>query len=240
MTRLRDRVPARAPPPRARSASPCCGRPARPASTPAASSRASSQSASASTLSSGGPRLRPWPGRSGASTRVAVVREPARQPASRRCGRAARRGRRRSPAGRRRRACRRCRRRRARAGRHRRRTSRRRASAPAFDAAFSARFRSSIRSSASSRPIERRIVPGPMPARTSAASSMRKCVVEAGWMTSERQSPTLARCENSFSASMKARPCSREPRRSKLNTEPQPRGSSRLASAWSGWLSSSG
>jgi hypothetical protein len=79
-----------------------------------------------------------------------------------------------------------------------------------------------------------------MPARASAASSIRKWVVEAGWMTSERQSPTLARCENSFSASMKARPCSRLPRRSKLNTEPQPRGSSRLARAWSGWLSSSG
>ena len=69
---------------------------------------------------------------------------------------------------------------------------------------------------------------------------MRKWVVDAGWITSERQSPTLARCENSCSASMKATPCAREPRRSKLNTEPQPRGSSVRASAWSGWDSSSG
>src|SRR5205814_2962151 len=55
----------------------------------------------------------------------------------------------------------------------------------AFSATFSARFRSSIRSSASSSPIDRRIVPGVMPACASAASSMRKCVVEAGWITSE-------------------------------------------------------
>src|SRR5580698_6729277 len=75
-----------------------------------------------------------------------------------------------------------------------------------FCAAFSARLRSSIRSSGSSRPIDRRIVPSAMPAAASASASMRKCVVEAGWITSERASPTLARCENSESASMKRRP----------------------------------
>ena len=105
----------------------------------------------------------------------------------------------------------------------------------AFSAAFRARFRSSIRSSASSSPIDSRIVPGVMPACASAASSMRKCVVDAGWITSERQSPTLARCEKIFSASMKALPCEREPLRSKLNTAPAPRGSSALASAWLAW-----
>src|SRR5204863_2265558 len=62
--------------------------------------------------------------------------------------------------------------------------------APAFCAAFSARDRSSMRSALSSRPIDKRIVPAVMPACASAASSMRKCVVDAGWITSERQSPT--------------------------------------------------
>ena len=63
---------------------------------------------------------------------------------------------------------------------------------------------------------------------------MRKCVVDAGWITSERQSPTLARCEKIFSASMKALPCLREPLRSKLNTAPQPRGSSFLRQRMAG------
>ena len=40
-------------------------------------------------------------------------------------------------------------------------------------AAFSARSRSSIRSCASSRPIDRRTVPGPMPARFRSSSLMR-------------------------------------------------------------------
>ena len=65
-------------------------------------------------------------------------------------------------------------------------------------------------------------------------------VVDAGWMTSERQSPTLARCEKIFKDSISAWPCLRVPFRLKLNTEPQPRGSSFLASAWLGWPSSSG
>mmetsp|Transcript_6441 Transcript_6441/g.26462 ORF Transcript_6441/g.26462 Transcript_6441/m.26462 type:complete len:358 (-) Transcript_6441:170-1243(-) len=109
-----------------------------------------------------------------------------------------------------------------------------------FAAALRARLRSSIRSAGSSRPMDRRMVPGPMPAWRSAASSMRKWVVLAGWMTSDFASPTLARCENSFSDSMKARPCSRLPFRSKENTAPAPRGSRRWARAWSGWLSSPG
>ena len=121
--------------------------------------------------------------------------------ASRRCGRAARRGRRRRTAGGVERLA-------AGVGVGRRAGPSTTSSfiARLAPRAFSARFRSSIRSSASSRPIDSRIVPAPMPARASAASSIRKCVVDAGWMTSERQSPTLARCENSFSASMKRRP----------------------------------
>jgi hypothetical protein len=44
-------------------------------------------------------------------------------------------------------------------------------------------IRSSIKWSGSSRPIDRRMVPGPMPACANAASSMRKCVVDARWIT---------------------------------------------------------
>ena len=50
----------------------------------------------------------------------------------------------------------------------------------AFAAAARPRFRSSIRSPMSSRPIDRRMVPGWMPAATRAASDMRKWVVDAG------------------------------------------------------------
>ena len=51
---------------------------------------------------------------------------------------------------------------------------------------------------------------------------MRKCVVLAGWITSDLLSPTFAKWLNSFNASMKARPCARVPAMSKLNTEPAP------------------
>src|SRR5256885_14667534 len=54
-------------------------------------------------------------------------------------------------------------------------------------AALKARARSSMRSSGSSSPIDRRIVPGPIPASASAASLMRKCVVLAGWRSEERR-----------------------------------------------------
>ena len=76
-----------------------------------------------------------------------------------------------------------------------------RASAPAA--------RSSSRSAGSSRPTDRRIVPCVMPAAASSSSGTRKCVVEAGWITSDLASPTLARCENTRSASTKARPAAR-------------------------------
>ncbi len=49
-----------------------------------------------------------------------------------------------------------------------------------FSATRKARFKSSMRSSASSRPIDRRTVPGVMPACLSAAASIRKWVVLAG------------------------------------------------------------
>src|SRR6185295_3357323 len=65
----------------------------------------------------------------------------------------------------------------------------------AFTAARSAWPRSSRMSAGSSRPTERRIMPSPMPASFSAAASSWAWVVEAGWMTSDLASPTLARCE---------------------------------------------
>ncbi len=72
---------------------------------------------------------------------------------------------------------------------------------------------------------------------------MRKCVVLAGWMTSDLLSPTFAKWLKMFSASMKARPWAREPLMSKLNTEPAPRAPPRnsfCAKAWLGWSGMSG
>ena len=54
---------------------------------------------------------------------------------------------------------------------------------------------SSMRSPASSRPTERRMVPDGC-RRPQAWSDMRKWVVEAGWMTRDLASPTLARWGN--------------------------------------------
>ena len=84
--------------------------------------------------------------------------------------------------------------------------------------------RSSIRSSGCSRPIDRRTVPGVMPAAASAASSMRKCVVEAGWITSDFASPMFARCEKRRRPSMKRRPASRPPASSKERMALHPSG----------------
>ncbi len=158
--------------------------------------------------------------------------------APRRCGRSRRRGRRRPSAARRRsaragvrvdlvatRSSSVARSRPPDANRRRMRVS---ASLPA---ACSARRRSSIRSSGFSRPTDRRIVPSVMPAFARSSADIRKCVVLAGWITSDFASPTLARCEKILSVSMNLRPCARVPLRSKLNTAPQPFGSSRCASA---------
>ena len=71
-------------------------------------------------------------------------------------------------------------------------------------------------SSRSSRPMLRRTSSGSTPAASSAASESWRCVVEAGWMTSVRVSPTLARCEHRSTASMNASPAgapAREPER---------------------------
>ena len=57
-------------------------------------------------------------------------------------------------------------------------------------------------------PIDSRTTSGPAPERIFAASSSWLWVVEAGWITSERVSPTLARCENSFRFDTRLTPAS--------------------------------
>src|ERR1700682_4075039 len=74
--------------------------------------------------------------------------------------------------------------------------------------ALSACSRSAIRSSLSSMPIDRRTTSGAAPDFTWAAASSWLWVVEAGWITSERVSPTLARCENSFRFDTRLTPAS--------------------------------
>jgi hypothetical protein len=63
-------------------------------------------------------------------------------------------------------------------------------------------------SSVSSSPIDSRTTSGPAPAATFCASDSWRCVVEAGWMISERVSPMLARCENSLTFETSLTPAS--------------------------------
>ncbi len=72
----------------------------------------------------------------------------------------------------------------------------------------------------SSMPTDRRTVAGEMPARSRPCSSDCEWVVVAGWTTSERTSPMLARLECSFRASMNAQASSWPPTTSKERTEP--------------------
>src|SRR5712672_1984592 len=68
--------------------------------------------------------------------------------------------------------------------------------------------RSAMMSSLSSSPIDNRTTSGPAPACTFWASDSWRWVVEAGWMISERVSPILARCENSFTFDTSLTPAS--------------------------------
>src|SRR5262249_33540495 len=88
----------------------------------------------------------------------------------------------------------------------------------------SACSRSHSRSSASSRPIESRIISGSTPAARCSASLSCWWVVEAGWITSDLASPTLARCENSWSLSINRRPASSPPLMPKVRIAPAPLG----------------
>ena len=66
-------------------------------------------------------------------------------------------------------------------------------------------------SSTSSMPTLMRTSSGSTPAASSASVESWRCVVEPGWMTSVRVSPTLARCEHSSTRPMNASPASRPP-----------------------------
>src|SRR5208282_3850016 len=79
-------------------------------------------------------------------------------------------------------------------------------------------------SSSVSRPTESRIISGNTPAARCSASSSWRCVVEAGWITRVRASPTLARWERNCTASMKRTPASAPPLRPKVRMPPAPRG----------------
>ena len=209
---------------RARTARRANGRRPRSARAPMVAIASASQSAIASTLACGGPAERPWPGRSTASTFVAVMGEVARlqRPHAVVVAGAVdehdrrQRGVERPRAG-------------VRVDAPRSRTTE---AHQAFPAACSARPRSSIRSSGSSRPTDSRIVPSVMPAlaqvvgrhaemrRRRGMDDQRLRVADVGQMREQAQRLDEA-----------CGPASRVPRRLKLNTAPQPRGSSRCASA---------
>src|SRR6516164_10164982 len=75
-------------------------------------------------------------------------------------------------------------------------------------AAASAWSRSAMMSSLSSIPIDSLTTSGPAPAWIFCASVNWRCVVEAGWIISERVSPILARCENNFTLVTRFTPAS--------------------------------
>ena len=79
-------------------------------------------------------------------------------------------------------------------------------------------------SSIDSRPTDRRISPGFTPVVSCSSSVSWLWVVDAGWMTSERTSPMLARWLCSSSASTKRLPASRPPLSTNAGTEPAPFG----------------
>src|SRR5271165_476034 len=94
---------------------------------------------------------------------------------------------------------------------------------PAADAlASSACARSSIRSRGSSRPTESRIAPSVMPSRARSASPMRMCVVVAGCVASDLESPRLFETAINPNAFMAANAAGLPPATSKVTTVPPP------------------
>ena len=87
-------------------------------------------------------------------------------------------------------------------------TDRSSASASAPPPSAKASSKSSLMSSMCSMPTETRTWSGVTPALFCSASVSCWWVVEAGWMTSVFASPTLARCDASFTASMNVFPAS--------------------------------
>ena len=171
-------------------ARPASGRRAPPHAMPAASStRGESSRAIASTRSSGAPDDRPWPGRSTAMTLLTVMREVARLQRADAVvvRRAVHEHDRRTTTGRSA-ACP-C------SSRRRRRRPWTRITPCPRRGALGTDLRAG-------RPHLRGLSTGGWcrggcrRATRDAASDMRKCVVDAGWITSDLASPTLARCEN--------------------------------------------
>src|SRR5688572_26444136 len=98
------------------------------------------------------------------------------------------------------------------------------AGGPAFCDAASAWSRSATISATSSMPIDTRTSSGPMRAARSSSSLSCWCVVEAGWMTSDFASPTLARWLKSCTDSINFCPASRPPLIPNVKMEPAPLG----------------
>ena len=76
----------------------------------------------------------------------------------------------------------------------------------------------------SSSPIEIRTRSSGTPADSSCSGLSCWWVVDPGWITRVRESPTLARCEASCRDSMNFCPAARPPFTPKENTEPGPSG----------------
>ena len=85
-----------------------------------------------------------------------------------------------------------------------------------------------------SMPTERRTRPGVTPAVSCCSGVSCAWVVDAGWMTSERTSPMLARWLNSDRLFTNSRPASTPPLSSNDRTAPTPFGAYLFAAAYHG------
>ena len=85
-----------------------------------------------------------------------------------------------------------------------------------------------------SSPTDRRTRPGVTPVVSCCSGVSCECVVDAGWMISERTSPMLARWLNSSTLSTSARPASTPPFSSNDTTAPTPLGAYLFAAAYHG------
>ena len=100
-------------------------------------------------------------------------------------------------------------------------------------------------SSMCSVPIDRRMVLGRMPQAASSSADSCEWVVEAGWITRDFTSATLASSENSFKLSVNFFAVSASPLISKVKIEPAPCGKYRSYSCFAapvasdGWLTRS-
>ena len=73
-------------------------------------------------------------------------------------------------------------------------------------------------SSIDSMPIDSRTISGSTPAARCSSSDNWRCVVEAGWMTSDLASPMFARCERNCRLSMNYAPAPAPPAMPTVNT----------------------